>query len=324
LGFSSDGKFVVAVVKPVRSKTFLATLSALVVVAGMLFGANVASADSVQYQSYGRVSQSEACAAQVGETPWQASWGTDSSWYPSWEQWANNGKGGWTCGRSITWAKTPVAGGSSSARTYALGENGPGGGLVFLISGGLTYEMAPKTWGGGSSDSAQIWTTTAAFCYASGLSTADQDCQTNGVYPGTTGAQAASSTASEAVGMGSANTAAIKARMTAGGALSSAYAAGMASAYGGGGLTDWFLPSMDELNAMCNYSRTWTGTPSTGTCTGAQNGPFAAGAYGFASDLYWSSSQFGTVAAWNQSFVNGNRVNGYKLVPRQVRPVRAF
>jgi hypothetical protein len=124
--------------------------------------------------------------------------------------------------------------------------------------------------------------------------------------------------------MGSANTAAIKARMTAGGALSSAYAAGMASAYGGGGLTDWFLPSMDELNAMCNYSRTWTGTPSTGTCTGAQNGPFAAGAYGFASDLYWSSSQFGTVAAWNQSFVNGNRVNGYKLVPRQVRPVRAF
>ena len=61
-----------SVVKPVRSKRFLATLSVLVVVAGMLLGARVAVADSVWYQSYQRASQAEACAAQVGETPWQA------------------------------------------------------------------------------------------------------------------------------------------------------------------------------------------------------------------------------------------------------------
>ncbi len=30
--------------------------------------------------------------------------------------------------------------------TYAVGDTGPGGGLVFLISGGKTYEMAPKNW----------------------------------------------------------------------------------------------------------------------------------------------------------------------------------
>jgi len=64
-----------SIVKPVRPKTLLAAFSVVVVVAGMLFGARVAVADSVWYQSYGRVSQSEACAAQVGETPWQASWG---------------------------------------------------------------------------------------------------------------------------------------------------------------------------------------------------------------------------------------------------------
>jgi len=295
----------VAVVKPVRARTFLATLSVLVVVAGMLFGANVASADSVWYQSYGRVSQSEACAAQVGETPWQASWGTDSSWYPSWEQWANGGTGGWTCGRSITWAR------DSAARTYALGDVGPGGGLVFLISGGLRYEMAPKTWSGGSSDSSQIWTTTAAFCYASGFTTADQNCQTNGLYPGTTGVQAASSTASEAVGMGSANTAAIKARMTAGSVASSAYAAGMASAYAGGGVTDWFLPSKDELNAMWLYSQV----------TG-----FNTATYGFASDGYWSSSQDSTPTAWYQLLGDGGAYSGVagKPSPLRVRPVRAF
>ena len=125
--------------------------------------------------------------------------------------------------------------------------------------------------------------------------------------------------------MGSANTAAIKARMTAGSVASSDYAAGMASAYTGGGLTDWFLPSKDELNAMCNYSRTWTGTPSTLACTGVQNDAFAAGTYGFASVYYWSSSQNVTDSAWLQYLANGNQ-NGVdvKFNTLRVRPVRAF
>ena len=126
--------------------------------------------------------------------------------------------------------------------------------------------------------------------------------------------------------MGSANTAAIKARMTAGSVASSDYAAGMASAYAGGGLTDWFLPSKDELNAMCNYSRTWTGTPSTLACTGAQNGAFAAGTYGFASDNYWSSSQNSdiTLAAWYRFLSDGSDLIGTKGNSWRVRPVRAF
>jgi hypothetical protein len=281
----------------------------LLVIAGCLFGANAASADSVWVQSYQRASSSEACVAQMGETPWQASWGTDSSWKPTWEQWANKGTGGWTCTRSITWAR------DSAARTYALGDIGPGGGLVFLISGGLTYEMAEKTWNGNASDSAQIWTTTAAFCYASGSSTANADCQSNDLYPGASGDQFASSTASEAVGMGSANTAAIEARMTAGSVASSAYAAGMAGAYAGEGLTDWFLPSKDELNAMYLYS---------------QVAGFDAATYGFsgASDLYWSSSQRASssaIFAWGQFFAKGipdtiGKFDNAILV----RPIRAF
>jgi hypothetical protein len=88
-----------------RASRILSALSSLAVVAAGLAFAPAASANSVQVQSYQRASQSEACAAQAGETPWEAAWGVDSSWAPSWEQWANGGTGGWTCTRSITWAK---------------------------------------------------------------------------------------------------------------------------------------------------------------------------------------------------------------------------
>ena len=282
-----------SVVKPVRSKTLLATLSVLVVVAGMLFGANVASADSVQYQSYQRASQTEACAAQPGETPWQASWGADSSWYPTWEQWANAGTGGWTCGRSITWAR------DSATRTYALGDIGPGGGLVFLISGGLRYEMAPKTWGVNE-------TTGIAWC-----------SDTTSSITGAVGT---------AVGTGSANTTAMLALPCTSGAGVSA------RAYRGGGLTDWFLPSKDELNAMCNYSRNPTApaAPSV-SCYGSapgstQNSTFAAGTYGFASapPSYWSSSQNIASDAREQFLANGFAGLDLKSGTLRVRPVRAF
>jgi hypothetical protein len=319
-----------------RVKGFFASFSVLVVLAGLLFGARVAAADSVWVQSYERSSQTQSCVGQPGETPWQASWGPDASWTKSWEQWANGGKGGWTCTRSITWARTPVAGGTS-ASTDALGETGPGGGLVFYIdsASGLRYEMAPANWNDPSNptgvDPAQVWTTTAAFCYADDSSTANADCQRNNLYPGTSSDQAASSTASEAVGMGSANTAAIEARMTAGSVASSAYAAGMAGAYAGGGLTDWFLPSQDELNAMCNYSRNPTApaAPSV-SCRGvggsSQNVTFASGAYGFGIvDNYWSSSQDAPGYALQQNLGDGGQdATGKNYTSLLVRPVRAF
>ena len=46
-----------SVVTSVRFKTVFAVVSVLVVIFGTLFGANVASADSVQVQSYERASQ---------------------------------------------------------------------------------------------------------------------------------------------------------------------------------------------------------------------------------------------------------------------------
>jgi titin len=221
--------------------------------------------------------------------------------------------------------------GGSIPTACALGTFGPGGGLVFLISAGRTYEMAPNNWNGTASDPTQVWTTNAATCYAVGeLTIADQNCQTNNLYPGTAGEQAASSTASQPVGMGAANTTAIIARMNAltpTPVTTTDYAAGLARGYSpvvsGVTINDWFLPSQDELNAMCNYSRN-PATPPTGTCTGTQDGTFAAGAFGFAADFYWSSSQNDAGTAGIQLFFNGSQGPDDKLNPRYVRPVRAF
>jgi hypothetical protein len=272
-------------VKSHRPGTLFAFVSVLAMTASMLVSTNIASADQVQVQSYQRTSQTAACAAQPGETPWQASWGPDSSWKPSWEQWANNGTGGWVCTRSITWART-----GSSARTYALGDIGPGGGLVFLISGGLTYEMAPKAWSGAlTPDSAEAWCSDTSSSIAGAVSTA--------------------------IGTGSANTTAMQSPACTSGAGVSA------RAYRGGGLTDWFLPSKDELNAMCNYWINPT-TPPTGACTGA----VSTGDYGFTSAIYWSSSQPIATVAWAQKLITGELYNPFKsdAVNQRVRPVRAF
>ena len=297
----SGWKPVMSVLKSVRSTTFLASLSVLVVVAGTLFGANIASADSIQVQGYQRASQTEACVAQVGETPWQASWGPDATWKPGWEQWANKGAGGWVCTRSITWAKTPVPASSSSGGggsvSYRVGDIGPGGGLVFYIDGssGLRYEMAPKTWGVNE-------TTPIAWCSDTGHSVATNT----------------------AVGTGGANTSAMLTNASPFVACTST-AANAVRAYAGGGLTDWFLPSKDELNAMCNYSRSPSSPalPSVG-CSGAQNGTFAGGAYGFVSDYYWSSSQSNAYYSWGQSLGDGGQVVGPKYYSLRFRPVRAF
>ena len=80
-------------------------------------------------------------------------------------------------------------------------------------------------------------------------------------------------------------------------------------AYTGGGLTDWFLPSKDELNAMYTYSMV---------------GGFKAATYGFASDTYWSSSQSSVGDAWYQDLGNGIANNATKNDTVRVRPVRTF
>jgi hypothetical protein len=137
----------------------------------------------------------------------------------------------------------------------------------------------------------------------------------------TTNVSGASGTA---VGTGSANTADMAASVAC---SSNAAAAVRAYAPSGTSAGEWFLPSKDELNAMCNYSRTWTGTPSTSECTGAQNGSFASSNYGFSNTYFWSSSQVDALSAFSRNFPDGANNIGYKdNIPytQSVRPIRAF
>ena len=103
------------------------------------------------------------------------------------------------------------------------------------------------------------------------------------------------------IGSGSANTDKIITQNGTG----SAYAAGLARAYSGGGYIDWYLPSKDELNKLY-LNRVAVG--------------------GFSDSNYWSSSAYITDAlyAWGQYFGNGLQYGSYKYLYKGVRAVRAF
>jgi hypothetical protein len=79
--------------------------ASVLLVGGMaLAGASPASADQVWQQSQGRVSADAACPSSDAadlETGW-------SQWNKSYEMWMNHGQGGWTCTRSVTWAKDAI------------------------------------------------------------------------------------------------------------------------------------------------------------------------------------------------------------------------
>ena len=89
-----------------------------------------------------------------------------------------------------------------------------------------------------------------------------------------------------AIGTGAVNTTAI---INAQGETETSYAAGLASAYNGGGYTDWFFPSKDELNEMyINKSTLYA----------------ISGFTPFSPSVYWTSSEVANNRAWKQNFNN--------------------
>ena len=212
-----------------------------------------------------------------------------------------------------------------------VGNTGPGGGTVFyaasgtFTSTGSDCNTSCKYLETTATDEEQIWATAVNACYDSGSASSNNNCETNSVYSGTSAEQAASRTASNAIGMGMANTNQIYSRLTTvGGSATSSYAAGIAWAYSNNGKTDWHMPSKDELIAMCKWARNTYIANTTSSCTGFpgvdNSGPGASGFGGY----YIASSEFSLSQATQLYFNFGSIHNFGKLNRYGFRPVRAF
>lgn len=185
---------------------------------------------------------------------------------------------------------------------YKVGDVGPGGGLIFFVDtlsqfDGFTYlEAAPADL------PATAWANNSASCFD--ISNAATSCLEASIYETS---QAASSRINAAkIGQGSINTTLIKTQMSPGTPTdNTGFAAGLADAHVYGAVSDWYLPSINELGQMYTNLK-------------------ARGLGNFQNSYYWSSTEFGTASAWYMLFDGGNFSNASKSFPFSVRPIRFF
>ena len=204
----------------------------------------------------------------------------------------------------------------AKGKFYALGDTGPGGGLIFFIDEDgfkckkdsnkrnlCNYlEVAPYGWNLGGVDPFKTWST-ANYQFESVPGLKEEDLPNN-----------------IAIGLGFKNSNYILRQGN-----DSTTAAGIAREYGGGGLRDWYLPDLAELNALCQWNHGIRQTTLRQCIGGTLNSPkYGADTSGFASIYYWSSSVYDKENAWVQFFGPGLQANGGKFNPWFVRPIRAF
>jgi hypothetical protein len=207
------------------------------------------------------------------------------------------------CIASAAATTTTVALTCAQGGTCAVGDTGPGGGVVFYVAGSnftstgsdcnttcRYLEVAPA-----SAEVGRTWATDA------------NSNRTTAVPAGAT---------ARGIGSGMANTNAIQAQT---GNVAASSAAVYAYEYSNGGKTDWHLPSWDELNELCKYARTQTTGDTSVVCnnSGSRRTSFSAGAR-------WSSTENDADESEHQSFESGSRGKTAKSNNLFVHPVRAI
>jgi len=182
----------------------------------------------------------------------------------------------------------------SFSLVYQIGDTGPGGGKIFMTpsAGANTtnsyFESALSGWNGAGTDTLVTW-----------CSFSNQYVGSAGVAPQLT-----------SIGSGRANTNA----MVAAGKCTSG-AASTARSYAGGGLSDWYLPSLGELQQMY-AQRATIGGFNLMTEVGTSR----------TTTTYWSSSEDGSqnFYARSWSFLTNGNDNWSKSLKFGVRPIRSF
>jgi hypothetical protein len=169
----------------------------------------------------------------------------------------------------------------------AVGDTGPGGGKVFYVHASGTFACGP---------------TLSSTCkYLEAAPTSGTAAWTDApyVWSGNMSEDIGAAARGTAIGTGYKNTQAMVTQS------STADRAGTKTrAYRGpNSLSDWYLPSQDELNQMYvnksvieDFSTVW----------------------------HWSSSEYGDGSVWVQGFYSGIQSVSYKDSGHYVRPVRAF
>jgi hypothetical protein len=201
--------------------------------------------------------------------------------------------------------------GSNGTTLCAVGERGPGGGTIVYVDSTNEMpmydylEVAPE-----DASTGVAWSTNIENCGTD----VDYDCQESFL------SDPASALNYLLLGTGRSATTAIVIRHSIFSvALASSYAAGVADAYTTATASDWFLPSVLELNEVCKYARnTGQAAGRTEWCNGGDL------RLGFASGVYWSSSELGASDALAQDFTGGSSNDGSKSGAYYVRPVRGF
>jgi hypothetical protein len=202
----------------------------------------------------------------------------------------------------------------TTASAYLIGSTGPGGGVIYYRSSsgwtcGLALdekcyylEVAPPALGLASWDTDTVNSVSRTWAQSPHQTTAVPD------FGDRTNAQL--------IGYGYRNTQLI---INQGNSDSTTSAAALAQSFRGGGFSDWFLPSRNELNVLC----LWQTASDCGQVITNQNS--AAGATGFVRGPYWSSSELSATDAYSrENRQGGNQGGGAKSSSALVRPIRAF
>ena len=245
----------------------------------------------------GLIAIKTACKAKTQSTGYatvSSNYIAPSQFYATWRDTTSGGTG------------SSSSSSGSSGSTYAVGDTGPGGGVVFYVRS-AGFACGP---------------TLAATCkYLEAAKTTGTAAWTD-PFTEWSGDTTTSVTTGTSVGTGYQNTIAIVTQ-----SATANKAATLTRAFRGpNNLDDWFLPSKDELNQMCKWQRNqaWVSDATQCDTTGALNSGINAA--GFQMDPYWSSTENNATTAVEQdTFMSaGSYTNRSKGSRAYLRAVRAF